>query len=61
MTTIQELQDEIKDMEDQIDDLWKQIAAIDEQCPEYHYLHEQYETEWMVWDGSNTGSAYWPL
>merc|ERR1712203_385164 len=40
VTTIQELQDEIKDMEDQIDDLWKQIAAIDEQCPEYHYLHQ---------------------
>merc|ERR1712203_1278726 len=41
VTTVQELQDEIRDMEDQIDDLWKQIAAIDEQCPEYHYLHEQ--------------------
>lgn len=60
-TTIEELQGDVKDMEDAIDDLWRQIADIDKECPQYHYLHDEYASQWAGWDESNTDSPYWPL
>jgi len=30
-------------------------------CPEFHYLHDDYELQWAAWDTSKTDSPYWPM
>lgn len=60
-TQIEEKYAFISELVNGINDMWEKIYAVDQVCPDYHYLHEQYEAEWAAWDNSNTDSQYWPL
>merc|ERR1712183_15793 len=54
---INEKQIMIDEWTQDIQELWEKIRLIDEQYPDYAYLHEQYEAEWAMWYMS-TGTSF---